>query len=179
MSKEKAISKMETTNLTKQWKKGTLKSGYYYFEAEDENTIAYLREGLKHPYNDYGFPLDNDVGVLAPVPDYDQFVELTEKANLFSQLVTKCNCLEKENSELVQKIHILNEANMSLENTVGKLGEQLNEANKVVKFYADSFCGDKQEDGTYLICTRENALGRVDVTYNPNIANNYLEKRDV
>lgn len=86
------------------------------------------------------------------------------------------NCSAKHINELVQKIHILNEANMSLENTVGKLGEQLNEANKVVKFYANSFFGDKQKDGTYLIYTRENALGRVQVTYNPNIANNYLEK---
>lgn len=67
----------------------------------------------------------------------------------------------REYQELVTKCHRL---------------EQLNEANEVIKYYANSFFGDKQEDGTYLIYTRENACGRVDVTYNPNVANNYLEK---
>ena len=53
---------------------------------------------------------------------------------------------------------------------------QLNEANDAIKYYANSFYGDKQKDGTYLICTRENACGRVEVTYNPNIAKDYLKK---
>lgn len=69
------------------------------------------------------------------------------------------NCSAKHINELVQKIHILNEANMSLENTIGKLGEQLNEANKVIKHYAN---------GTiYLFPTWYNGSFE---------ANNYLEK---
>lgn len=40
--------------------------------------------------------------------------------------------------EYKQKVHILNEANMELENTVGNLCEQLNEANEVIKFYANT-----------------------------------------
>lgn len=49
--------------------------------------------------------------VLAPVPSFDEY------------------------NELVQKIHLLNEANMKLENTVGKLCEQLKEANYAIKHY--------------------------------------------
>lgn len=45
----------------------------------------------------------------------------------------ECIELKKENVELVTKCHILNEANMNLENTVGELGEQLKEANEVIK----------------------------------------------
>lgn len=59
---------------------------------------------------------------------------------------------------------------------IERLQEQLKDANEVIKYYANSFCGDKQKDGTYLICTRENDCGRVEITYNPNIAKSYLEK---
>lgn len=49
----------------------------------------------------------------------------------------ECIELKKENVELVQKIHILNEANMNLENTVGELGEQLKEANELLLGFLD------------------------------------------
>ena len=63
--------------------------------------------------------------VLAPVPTYDQVVDLTKK------------------------VHILNEANMQLENAIGSqadyfkqqigvLETKLSEANEVIKFYANT-----------------------------------------
>jgi len=39
--------------------------------------------------------------------------------------------------ELEKKVHILNEANMKLENELGHLQEQLHEANEVIRFYRD------------------------------------------
>ena len=54
--------------------------------------------------------------VLAPVPEYNQF----------PQLVKKVEALD----EYKQKVHILNEANMELENTLGNLCEQLKAANE-------------------------------------------------
>lgn len=82
--------------------------------------------------------------------------------NILENRFYECIELKKENVELVQKIHILNEANMNLENTVGKFGEQLKEANEVIKHYAN---------GTiYLFPTWCNGSFE---------ANNYLEKWDV
>lgn len=47
--------------------------------------------------------------------------------------------LNKRIELLKQKVHVLNEANMKLENTVGKLCEQLKEANAIIKKCA-SYC---------------------------------------
>lgn len=161
MTKEKDISKMET--LTEQWKNGELEEDFYYVKNKsylgvEIDYYPVLHGGIKY----WSGCDDEDIEeVLAPVPFYDQFVELTEKANQFSQLVkkvdeltTRCRQLEKkvkkrgmqinraydryvakrkENSELVQKIHILNEANMNLENTIGKFGEQLDIAVKALR----------------------------------------------
>ncbi len=188
------VAQREMQDLTEKWKNRTLYGGWYFLEFENGSILPVYYCGFNREFE---FGWDWKISkVLAPA-SYDHFVELTEKANQFSQVAKKVEELEKrknhfveltnkymdkyddkfkKNTELVQKMHILNEANMNLKNTIGTLGEQLKEANEVIKYYADSFFGDKQKDGTYLIYTRENALGRVQVTYNPNIANNYLEK---
>lgn len=104
-----------TKTLTEQLKKGTLKDGLYYIKDNDNILI-----GLRHCLTmtrliDDGCP---SFEVIAPVPSYDE-----------------CN-------ELAQKIHILNEANMKLENELGqfaeasktieRLQEQLKYANKII-----------------------------------------------
>lgn len=137
--------------LTEKWKNGTLETGYYYFKTSTGLFVGFHLKGFKYPYTWRGSTMDDVSKVLAPVSDYSQFVELTEKVEKLekenSELLEKNEELKKrlesetlakqEGIELVaeleQKVHILNEANMNLENTVGKFGEQLKEANEVIE----------------------------------------------
>lgn len=61
--------------LTEQWKNGTLEDGDYYVRREDDTIIDYY-------FNDHWEWIEHEQvikEVLAPVPTYDQFVEITEK----------------------------------------------------------------------------------------------------
>ena len=63
-----------------------------------------------------------------------------------------------------------------------KLKEQLQEANEVVKLYAETFIGNKNEDGTFTVyCfgsfpTNKNVYGYQELRYDPRPANDYLKK---
>lgn len=101
-------------SLTEQWKNGELESGWYYIECVDEPhhwiDIDFYRNDC---YEDKGFCKGffdrNDWRgideVLAPVPSYDHFVELTEKVKENQQLrkfLEEFNALDvaKENQQL-------------------------------------------------------------------------------
>lgn len=115
--------------LTEKWKNGTLNGGIYYLLLRDGTTVkdktVYIvgEKQFRWHYSSFDFVKE----VLAKVPTYEEWVKegtwYTEKSH---------NELLKKIEELEQKIHILNEANMNMENTIGKFGEQLNEANELL-----------------------------------------------
>lgn len=102
--------------LTEQLKNGTLKEGYYYIENKSQS-IKFIEIDYYNVWGDTRYWSgcdDEDIEeVLAKVPTYEEWVKngtwYTEKSH---------NELLKKIEELMQKIHILNEANMNLENTV-------------------------------------------------------------
>ena len=66
-------------NLTEQWKKGELKSGWYFVKVGKYEVEIDLYDDDQ---NQWFNCCDKDIyppEVLAPVPSYDHFVELTEK----------------------------------------------------------------------------------------------------
>ena len=69
-----------TKTLTEQWKDGELDEGWYYVvrEWEDEIHMLYFEGDY---FLDTDVPLDNDniKEVLAPVPSYDEYIELIKK----------------------------------------------------------------------------------------------------
>ena len=78
--------------LTEQWKNGEIKEGFYYLSiVPSKKCIDYYYGEDFVRYNEWAIE-----EVLAPVPTYDHFVELTEKANQFSQMVKKVEKLEKQ-----------------------------------------------------------------------------------
>lgn len=129
--------------LTEQWRKGTLPRGGYYIKLRDGSIKQTDYENISKTFDTTYFRYNVSVKeVLAPVPSFADLCELKqeleickeEKADLYAKL---CNAL-KQLEEYVQKVHILNEANMKLENTVGKFGEQLEEANDLLKGLYDA-----------------------------------------
>lgn len=78
--------------LTEQWKNGELKEGWYYLSiVPSKKCIDYYYGKDFERYNEWAI-----TKVLSPVPTYDQFVELTEKAKQFSQMVKKVDDLQKQ-----------------------------------------------------------------------------------
>lgn len=107
--------------LTEQWRNGTLEDGFYYVK---ENNEVFISPCSKH----YLLSVLNDCEVLAPVPTYDQFVELTEKVGELSS----------ENGRLKYDNDVLSTVNDELTKKVKKLEEQLEEAEDVIRFYANA-----------------------------------------
>lgn len=123
--------------LTEKWKKKELPLGSYY--VKDASGRVFIDEYIQLCYvKDFELKVfrweEVIVEVVERVPSHYQFSQMVKKVD---ELTTKCNQLKQENSELVQKIHILNESNVNLENTVGKFGEQLKEANDLLLGFLD------------------------------------------
>ena len=71
--------------LTEQWRNGTLEENMYYVKLPEEIIIANI-----YQLNQLDLVNDADeIEVLAPVPDYNQFVELTEKVKKLEKKVGK------------------------------------------------------------------------------------------
>ena len=85
--------------LTEQYIDGTLPCGFYYFtNGKDVHPVEH--------HQVKGITAVMGVSVVDKMPTYDQFVGLTEKANLFPQLVKKVEELEcqlKEANEALKE----------------------------------------------------------------------------
>ena len=106
-------------NLTEQWKNGELKSGWYFvkvgkYEAEidlyDDDQNQWFNRCDKDIY---------PVEVLALVPSYDHFVELTEK--------------DKENLQLKQKVTSRNKRLQKYKKLKGELATLASNRNILIK----------------------------------------------
>lgn len=82
--------------LTDAWKAGKLNDGLYYIRLEDDTTpIAELETWCRYNIDEhneltqefFGYPKNVISEVLAPIPSYEQFVELTEKVKELEQEV--------------------------------------------------------------------------------------------
>lgn len=75
--------------LTELWKDGQLEDGFYYFRLPDGSIDIASEYRLIR----YRLTKDADkIEVLAPVPSYDHFVELTEKVK---KTKSSKNCWKK------------------------------------------------------------------------------------
>lgn len=102
--------------LTEKWKNGTLEDGYYYvknkhFLGGETEYYHVFPSGVKY----WGGCDDEDIEeILAPVPSYDQFVEL----------VTKCHRLEKQLDIAVNTLEVIERKSDKFDNNLGFI-EQL------------------------------------------------------
>lgn len=86
--------------------------------------------------------MSNYDGKIEPIPQ--KYLDQTDE--VLSPDEEVIHDQNKRIEQLKQKVHILNEANMKLENTVGKLGEQLQEAEEALK----GFC-----NGCSILCSSD------------------------
>ena len=97
MSKENStvskmdVSKMEITTLTEQWRNGTLDGGWYYMiDCAGKEWFRYL-SGVK-PDADFVKCFKE---ILAPVPDYNQFADLSKKVEELEKRLKEANAIIK------------------------------------------------------------------------------------
>ena len=131
----KNVVQANSQQLTEQWKNGELESGWYYIECVDEPhhwiDIDFYRNDC---YEDKGFCKGffdrNDWRgidkVIAPVPSYDHFVELTEKVKENQQLKELLN----ECHSGFRKLPIYN---LVGEDTAREVNKLLNKIDEVLK----------------------------------------------
>ena len=107
--------------LTEQWREGTLNGGYYYLKMKDGNIFIDHTEYIFWAHEIRWETKDSSYvkEVLAPVPIYDEYKELTQRVGR----------LELDNEVLEDVVQECNKR--GLENK--KLQEQLKEANKLLK----------------------------------------------
>ena len=110
-----------TKALTEQWREGTLNGGYYYLKMKDGNIFIDHTEYIFWAHEIRWETKDSSYvkEVLAPVPRYDEYKELTQRVGR----------LELDNEVLEDVVKECNKR--GLENK--KLQEQLKEANDVIK----------------------------------------------
>ena len=145
-----------TKSLTEQWREGKLPEDTYYVQFLCGRYGVYEFEQFK------GFGFDNDLAyikeVLAPVPSYDEYEDILQ---------------QNVNQESAIEIYI---------EEIKRLQEQLKEANEVIKLYAETFVGNKNEDGTFTVYVfgsfpaKKNVYGYQELRYDPRPAKKWLKK---
>ena len=119
--------------LTEQWRNGELEKGRYYIAIKDRRFVKDWFDGKQFEV----FFSNYIVEVLAPVPDYEQFVELTEKANQFSQMEKKVEAKEQEYIDCLRDVrNQLTEQILQHLDEIDVLQKKLNIAVKALGYYA-------------------------------------------
>lgn len=134
--------------LTEQWRNRAIKEGYYYIlHKSNKHYICLILN------QDYWLNKKETSDIIAPVPSYDQFVELTEKIE----------GLEQDNKCLKSGIN-------TYESQLSCISEQLKEANEIIKFYSDARQLTEEE--------KQMTAEKYHLVYGLK-ANDYLERYDV
>ena len=88
------------TDLTEQWKKGELPSGWYWVKGcRDKGIYAYTCEYLNHMYRP-----NNSDRIIERVPSYDEWVEKTKSLKVFAEAYCKEKQQNAELKELLKEV---------------------------------------------------------------------------
>ena len=84
------------TDLTEQWKKGELPSGWYWVEGcRDKEIYAYTSEYLNHMYR----PKNSD-RIIEQVPSYKEWLEKTKSLKVLAEAY----CKEKQKNDEIKEL---------------------------------------------------------------------------
>ena len=108
-------------SLTSYWRAGKLEDGDYYIKTSGVIIPAYF-DGLYFEGADY----EDIQKVLAPIPSYDHFVDLTEKAKKYDRIKVNGNYPDKI-SKLKSRIKHLLDLQDNQDKEVERLRELLRE----------------------------------------------------
>ena len=148
------------TDLTEQWKKGELPSGWYYVQLQEgvyaDNVKSIIMDYytefcdfMKHPY------LIEQV--LAPVPSYEEYLSLTYAKEEDEKIIAE---YEAENEELKEILERHKKAtakaqirSCDLEIINAQLKELLKECREVIK-NVDTYYGNYDAANGYLVINK-------------------------
>lgn len=121
------------TNLTEQWKKGELKEGWYYIRNKG-HSIKFNQMAFFMVFGEVSYWTnckDEDVEeVLAPVPSYEEWQELSKQRNQLIRDVKDLAYIQEENQQLKE---LLKECKETIETSVwGNCSELTDQIDEVI-----------------------------------------------
>lgn len=137
--------------LTEQWKKGELERGFYYvylkhlemFDIAGSSTLS----GILERGN------ENSIEVLAPVPSYEEWQELSKQRNQLIRDVKDLAYIQEENAQLRKFLEEFNALEVAKENQ--QLKELLSKCLDELAEFNNSYYPETQE----LFAQITNAIG--------------------
>lgn len=147
----KNVVQGKVQDLTEQWKKGELESGWYYVKGADGligmmSDYALYRVNLEHP--------DNEITLLAKVPSYEEYSRLEWYAGCGPDRIVELN---KENRQLRKWCEEFKALDVAKENQ--QLKELLKECRGLLDNYNHTFETKDWEKSSNLITKIDNAIG--------------------
>lgn len=121
--------------LTEQWKKGELEAGWYYIEI-DAPFEQKIKDISYYSSNTFDIEVDGNyiIDVLAPVPSYEEWQELSKQRNQLIRDVKDLAYIQEENNKLNEMCNYwsIEETERTME--CYKLKQLLKECREVVEF---------------------------------------------
>ena len=89
-----------TKTLTEQWREGKLPEGYYYIRVKEQGK----EKIIEHKISGSAFFYDQNVvlGIVAPVPSYDEYKKLKEQLEIATKALKEIN--EKYRFTVAQEV---------------------------------------------------------------------------
>ena len=113
--------------LTEDWKEGKLERGWYYVKSGDEVYPDYFNGYFIQTGDKYG------TEVLAPVPSYDHFIELTEKIKTLSSENERLLNLQAVKNKEIEELESDSLAKKEGEEIVAELTNENNDLRSLPK----------------------------------------------
>ena len=140
--------------LTEKWKKGELESGWYYVKCADGligmmSDYALYRVNLEHP--------DNKITLLAKMPSYEEWQELSKQRNQLIRDVKDLAYIQEENQQLRKWCEEFNALDVAKENQ--RLKELLRECYKMLAQYHVENSEPSLDENIELLTKIDNATG--------------------
>ena len=153
-----------TKTLTEQWREGTLDGGYYYLKMKDGNVFIDHTEYIFWSHEIRWETKDSSYikEVLSPVPNYEEYKELVRKSDKLDKIMSDSATNQGDCQQIVED---------NLNRQIERLQKKLNEANTILKSYANRDNWSSIMDGCGY---SDNALYVDDHGYSS--AENYLKK---
>lgn len=113
-------------DLNEKWKSGKLEEGYYYVKVN--KTLSCIEIDYYHILGETKYWNGNDnediIEIIDKVPSYKEYQEIRNGNDMFISKIKDAWFFNIDKNDFLQKIHILTESQMNLENTVGELGDE-------------------------------------------------------
>lgn len=131
-------------SLTDDWKNGNLSGNYFYVRTLTGNILIDNIDYDRPHYDGFYHEVSE---IIAPVPNYDHFVELTKKAEKFEKAFIKALQNNDELSAVITGNELeIDHLRQLLKECYVEIGEYMDSDNRLIQILRGMFENDKKID---------------------------------